>query len=238
MKGRTLTFFGILAAVVAAALIIARNSITPLGVVLTGGILFILAGLANCIAISRNKEAGAGKVFGYVANAASIVFGICMIAFQGSFVPLVTFIFGLLVAMLAIWQFYVLAAAVRPHVLPGWLYVFPIALAVAATYIFVAKDSVAQLPIILVTGISAAVLAAGCLVEGSMLGAARRMDIKAAKKAQEEAKGEGAKGKEADKGESDESEELTKAPGIEGPKNDKAGEGETAKAAEKGNNME
>lgn len=181
MKGRTLTFLGIIAAIVAAALIIARNHITSEGVVLTGGILFILAGISNTIAISRNRTSSVGRAFGYLTNAAAIVLGICMIAFQEAFVPLVAFIFGLLVAMFAIWQFYVLAAGIKPYSLPAWLYVFPILLTAAAAYIILDKASLPALPIMLTTGISVAILAAGCLIEGGMLGAARHLAVKKAK---------------------------------------------------------
>ncbi len=185
MKGRTLTFLGILAAVIAAALIIARNHITPEGVVLTGGILFIIAGISNTIAISRNRASQMGRMFGYMANAASIVLGICMIVFQESFVPLVSFIFGLLVAMFAVWQFYVLAAGCRPYRLAAWLYVFPIALTAIAAYILLTKASLQEMPIMLSTGIAVAVVALGCIVEGGMLGAARHLAVKEGKRRQE-----------------------------------------------------
>jgi len=169
---------GILAAIVATALIIARNHITPEGVVLTGGILFIIAGISNTIAISRNRPSSTSRIFGYLANAASVVLGICMIAFKESFVPLVSFIFGLLVAMFAVWQFYVLAAGCKPYRLPAWLYAFPIALTAIAAYILLTKASLQQMPIMLTTGISVAVLALGCLIEGGMLGAVRRLAAK------------------------------------------------------------
>lgn len=178
MKGRTLTLFGIMAAIAAVALIIAHEYITPQGVVLTGGILFILAGLANIIAISRGKASSMGRLFGYMASAASIVFGICMIVFLPSFVPLVTFIFGILIGLLALWQFYILAAGSKPYVLAAWLYVFPIILTVVAVYVLVTKSDAQPLPIILTTGISLAVLALGLLIEGPMLGAARRLALK------------------------------------------------------------
>ncbi len=179
MKGRTLTLLGILAGIVAAALIIARNSITPAGVVLTGGTLFILAGICNAIVVSRNRTSTIGRSFGYTANAASIVLGICMMVFVDSFVPLVSFIFGVLVALFAIWQFYVLASGVKPYRLAAWLYVFPIALLGIAAYIIFGKASLEAFPIILSTGIAVAVLALGCLVEGGLLGAARHLTSKA-----------------------------------------------------------
>lgn len=178
MKGRTLTLLGVLAGLVAAALIIARNHITPAGVVLTGGILFILAGICNAIVVSRNRTSSISRSFGYTANAASIVLGICMIAFVESFVPLVSFIFGVLVALFSIWQFYVLASGIKPYRLAAWLYVFPIALLGIAAYIIFGKASLEAFPIILSTGIAVAVLALGCLVEGGMLGAARHLTSK------------------------------------------------------------
>lgn len=220
MKGRTLTLLGILAAIVAAALIIARNYITPLGVVITGGALFILAGLANTIAISRGKASSMGKMFGYMANAASIVFGLCMIVFQSSFVPLVTFIFGLLVAMMAIWQFYVLAAGVKPYTLAAWLYVFPIALSVCAVYILVAKDGPSTLPVILSTGISIAILALGCLLEGGMLGATRRIAIKAGKNAASADSPEGGIAAEKGKGTEEKTSTETEENGMAAPEDE------------------
>lgn len=185
MKGRSLSVLGIFAAVIGAILIICFNSIKISGVIIVGGILFVCVGLVNLIfytSVTR-QESGMSKVLTFVTNAAAIVLGICMLVFQTVFAPLITFMFGLFVAICALWQFFVLAVGARPYQLPAWLYTFPILLIVGSVYIFFRRSAHEDTLLMLATGISLAVLGLGCIIEGSALGIARRSDAKARRQA-------------------------------------------------------
>ncbi len=173
MRGRSLTIAGIFAAAIAAVLILCYKSISLMGVAITCGILFVAVGLINMIFFGYKSHDESSKVLTLVSNAAAIVLGICMLVFREEFRPMVAFMFGLLVAVCALWQFFVLAIGARPYQLPAWLYLFPVLLAGGAAYIFINPNHDDQI-LILTSGIAMAVLGAGCLIEGSILGVARR----------------------------------------------------------------
>lgn len=173
MKGRSLTIAGIFAAALAAVLILCYKSINLMGVAITCGILFVAVGLINMIFFGYRSDNESSKVLNLVTNAAAIVLGISMLVFREEFRPMIAFMFGLLVAVCALWQFFVLAIGARPYQLPAWLYLFPVLLAGGSVYIFinpVHDDNV----LIFATGIAMAVLGVSCLIEGSILGMARR----------------------------------------------------------------
>lgn len=178
MRGRTLTIAGIFAAAIAAVLILCHQSISLMGVAITCGIMFVAVGLINMIFFGYKSHEESSKVLTMVSNAAAIVLGICMLVFRDEFQPMVAFMFGLLVAVCALWQFFVLAIGARPYQLPAWLYLFPVLLAGGSVYIFMNPTREDQI-LILATGIAMAVLGGGCLIEGSILGVARRSDEKA-----------------------------------------------------------
>lgn len=172
MKGRSLTIAGIFAAAIAAVLILCYKSINLMGVAITCGILFVAVGLINMIFFGYRSGNESAKVLNLVTNAAAIVLGISMLVFREEFRPMIAFMFGLLVAVCALWQFFVLAIGARPYQLPAWLYLFPVLLAGGSVYIFINPqhdDSI----LIFATGIAMAVLGVSCLIEGSILGIAR-----------------------------------------------------------------
>lgn len=174
MKGKTLSAFGLLAILVGAAMIFFNNQISKVGIIVAGGVLFVAAGLINLIMYGHSqKGSGLGRLLGQLANAAAIVFGICLLVFSSSFEPLIAFIFGIFIAVCALFQFFMLAIGARPHQLPGWLYVFPLLLTGAAVYIFIQRDMTESL-LLIVTGASVATAGLGWIFEGASLGMARR----------------------------------------------------------------
>lgn len=173
MKGRSLTIAGIFAAAIAAVLILCYKSINLMGVAITCGILFVAVGLINMIFFGYRSGNESTKVLNLVTNAAAIVLGISMLVFRDEFRPMIAFMFGLLVAVCALWQFFVLDIGARPYQLPAWLYLFPVLLAGASVYIFINPVHDESI-LIFATGVAMAVLGVSCLIEGSILGMARR----------------------------------------------------------------
>lgn len=184
MRGRSLTIAGIFAAAVAAILILCYKSINLMGVTITCGILFVAAGLINMIFFGYRTANESSKVLNLVSNAAAIVLGISMLVFRVEFRPMIAFMFGLLVAVCALWQFFVLAVGARPYQLPAWLYLFPVLLAGGSVYIFLTSHNDDSM-MILSTGIAMAVLGLGCLIEGSILGVARHNHEKASSESEQ-----------------------------------------------------
>lgn len=177
MKGRSLTAAGIFAAAIAAVLILCYNSISLMGVAITCGILFVAVGLINMIFFGYKSDGESSKVLNLVTNSAAIVLGLSMLVFREEFRPMVAFMFGLLVAVCSLWQFFVLALGARPYQLPAWLYLFPVVLAGGSVYIFINPNHDESI-LLLSTGIAMAVLGVACIIEGSILGMARHHDAK------------------------------------------------------------
>lgn len=182
MKGRNLIFTALLIIASGVALLIAHRSIMSAGVVTTGGILFICAGLLNVLVFDigkrndkeHNRVSTHGPVsatMSWLSSAAAIILGICMLLFKPTFIPLVPIMFGILIAFAAFYQLYLLAVGIRPLVLSAWLYIAPLLLAVGAAYLFCQKsNSFSDQYIMLVTAVSLLVFGAATLFEGIALG--------------------------------------------------------------------
>ncbi len=181
MKGRKISTIGIFAAIAGAALIFFR-ALGPDSVVTAGGILFVAVGLINMIffSIGERRAKGTARILSTIANAGAIILGASMLVFTSTFSPLIPFVFGLLAGLCSLWQFYLLAAGIRPGQLPGWLYAFPIALAAAAVYIILQHGDMAEITIMLVSGIALVIFGIGCVTEGPLLGNLHRKALRAA----------------------------------------------------------
>lgn len=173
MKTSSLVYTAIVAIAAGVALIFAHKSINSFGVVVVGGIIFIVAGILNLFigySEKKNNQKGAlSSTFSLLTNIGAMVLGICMVIFQSTFVVLVPYIFGIIVAILAIYQFFVLAVGVRPASLPAWLYIVPVALVGAAIYIFLSHAQRDDHLIMLVTGIALAFFGLFSIIEASLV---------------------------------------------------------------------
>ena len=188
MKGRNLFLIGLLVLVIGVVLILLHKSVTTGGIVITGGVLFVLAGLLNmAVFLGAKPEIKAHRgmfssVFSWVSSVAAAILGLAMLIFEPTFAGLVPFMFGVLIAFGALYQFFLLGYGSRPARLPGWLFVIPTVLTGAAIYLFVAPvPSLAGDIVLLVTGISLAVFGAATMTEVSLVGRHNRVQLKAAK---------------------------------------------------------
>ncbi len=181
MKGHKLILTALLALAAGIALIVTHRTVSSGGVVIAGGVMFVLAGFINVIAfLSSRDENGKshlgsfGLAFGWLTSGAAVVLGLSMLIFQSTFVGLVPFIFGVLVVFGALFQFFVLSVGIRPVTLPAWFYVFPMVLVGLAVYVFMQQSQTDDRMIMLATGIAFTVFGAAMFIEGAMVGAANR----------------------------------------------------------------
>lgn len=167
MKGKSLFLMSIPALIAGIAMIITYRSISSIGVIITCGVLFIAAGAGSLLLMHGG---GTRKAFTVAltrfTGAASILLGLSMLLFRETFTAIVPYMFGILVALQALYMFYILSASHERKVLPGWLYVLATALGGAAAYLFIqtpgpeSDDST----IMLVTGISLTVFGLAVLL--------------------------------------------------------------------------
>lgn len=196
MKGRNLFVIGLLVLAAGIALVITHTSVRSVGVVVTGGILFIMAGLLNMAVFlgeRRNPDRRPGAVaslFSWISSVAAVILGLCMLLFQSTFSSLVPFMFGVFVGFASLYQFFLLIYGSRPAKLPGWLYIVPTALAGCAVYLFMQHPGDASDPVIMLsTGIALGVFGLTAVVEGVLIGRHNRRARAAASAATVEASG-------------------------------------------------
>lgn len=174
MKGKNLIITALLVLAAGIILIITRASIRSEGVVTTGGILFIVAGLLDLLIFESDRRKDGKRplaaAFNWITSAGAVILGLCMLIFRPTFVELIPFMFGILVAFTALYQVYLLAYGARPVMLPGWLYIVPLLLAGGAVYLFTLKPMTDDHIIMLTSGIALTLFGAASLIEGAMLG--------------------------------------------------------------------
>lgn len=172
MKGKAAFLAGILILAAGIILMTAHTGIKSEGIVMTGGVLFIVAGIINTVMFrdrencsGSSKKSGAATAFGMISSVAAIVLGACMLIFREIFAGLIPLVFGVLISSGALFQLYMLIWGFRPARLPAWLYSIPTLLAAGAIYVFL-QDARSDDPgIMLVTGIALTIFGLGCFIE-------------------------------------------------------------------------
>lgn len=186
MKGKTLSALGLVLLAVGVALMIFYTVVNSGNIVIGAGIAFAAVGVVNLILMASTRRVGSvARLFTQIANGGAIILGVCMLVFKPIFTPIVPFIFGIVAAVCAVWQFFMLAMGTRPYRLPGWLYIFPLVITGLAVWIFVGRANVNEDEslLTLLTGCSLALAGLGSIIEGSILGRERRKAERAAQEA-------------------------------------------------------
>lgn len=174
--------------------IITANTLASFKIVIGAGVLFIIAGLANMVFFlgSRDREGHArsgafGTAVGWIASAAAIVLGLCMLLFQQTFIPLVSFMLAVLLLFTAIFQICLLIFGSRPIKLTPWFFLIPVLLFGAAVFIYLQRpgETHTDRVIMYVTGIAFALFGTASVAEGLLIAHGNRK----ARKAQAEESG-------------------------------------------------
>lgn len=183
MKGKNLILIGLIALAVGLLLILFRNTLANGGIVLAGGVLFLVAGVLNMTVFlgSRDDKGKAkmgafGTTFGWVASAAAVVLGLSMIIFKGAFVALISFMFGVLILFAALFQIFLLIFGTRPVHISNWFFLVPTVIVGGAIYLFLHNhDASGEITDLIVTGSIFILFGVFTIIEGSAIGQANRM---------------------------------------------------------------
>lgn len=209
MKGRSLLLTATLILVAGIVLIITYKTTRSTGIVIAGGVLFILVGLLNIFTfmseksaaarIARQQTAAAGPdsqqaaapmgyghtatMLAWITSGAAAVLGLSMLLFTDTFSGLVPTVFAALILLGALFQFYLLAYGCRPLRLPVWLFGVPVAMMAVAVYIYTQHSGIdiEEQHIMLATGITFVAYAAVMYIESALLGYGHRQLSRAVK---------------------------------------------------------
>lgn len=186
MKGQHLFFTSLPAIAAGIALIFFHNSISSASLVNTGGILFIATGLINIALLlwptereDKSRRGFFSNALGWCVGAASVLLGLAMLIFQDRFMELVYFMLAVLIAISALYQFFLLSIGSRPVKLPAWLFIAPILLTGISVFLFVPSSIATDSVVMLTTGIAFIIFGIAMLIEGVLIGNANRMVAKA-----------------------------------------------------------
>ena len=121
--------------------IIARSAVSSVGVMVTLGILLIIAGALNFIVNRRGAKmrSSVAKFLGTVANIAAVALGVSMIVFNATFATVVPVIFGTVVVMCAVDMIVSNTSAIQSKRLSVWWLIAPALLLALAVYIFMCE---------------------------------------------------------------------------------------------------
>lgn len=175
MKPKTTLLTGIIVLAMGLILLISHDGITDSGIVTLGGIFFIVAAIIDIILYVTGKDKdgkprkrGASMVFGIIVCIAAMVLGVSMLVFNETFTRMIAPLFGIIVAIGALTQLWILVYGTRPVRMPRWMYAIPAAMLVCAIIIFVCDFDNSTVNII--TGSSLVLFGVTGFVESALLG--------------------------------------------------------------------
>jgi MFS family permease len=201
MKAKPFLIIGIAIFLIGAMMLIWRESFASGAVVKFCGILFLLAGLINwglnlsTYAKTKHEDAEAVQLqtkgervkhlLAFVVSDAAIVLGIVLLAFYGTFVPYIPVTFGVFALVGAIMMFYTLAIGIRPIMLPGWLYAFPVLILIASVFIYFQKTPDDDATVMAMAGYAACLYGLGSIIIATKIASINRAAAKAVGKSTE-----------------------------------------------------
>lgn len=166
MKSKVQFYTGAIVLIAGVLLLIFSSNISSTDVVITGGILFIVAGVLDIFAsLNEKKKAEPGKgtsflvIFNWIVSVSAIILGLCMIFMKENFTQFVPYVFAVLCLFGSLMLFYILAIGLRPVMLSGWLYLLPIAILVMSIFTAMSNSANDDSRIMILTGVSAILFA-------------------------------------------------------------------------------
>lgn len=185
MKHKASLFIAIIILALGVLMVVFNKGITSRDFIIGGGILFIAAAVLDVLAITvlkddsgRRRTRGVSYGLAWFVSVASLAFGISVLAFQSTFIPLTPYVFAALVFVGALILLYALAIGMRPAVLPAWLYVPPVLMVVAGVVILVDAHAVRDFLIMIYTGVAIALFGLGVALAVIFLNVRHRVAVK------------------------------------------------------------
>lgn len=172
-KVSTSIIIGLLSVLAGVILVICNKAITSSGVVVSGGLLFVVAGILNGMMTMFVKDTDGKRrakampfALNMIASAAAVAFGVCMLIMADEFVKFIPVVFGILVLFGAVMLFYLLCYGIRPATPYPWLFAFPVLVLAGAVLVYCQTSPDQDYLIMIYTGVSLMVFGLGMAVIG------------------------------------------------------------------------
>ena len=173
MKGHSFFFMSLLSAIAGVILILTYSTVSSTGLVVLGGVLFIVAGLLNLVlsaAVRRGRGVADRKLMpvllGYLTSGAAVLLGLSMLVFKTTFSAVVPYLFCMLMVVAALMQLYILLSRQGRILFSSWFLLVPVALAALGIYIAYLPAGESDSAIMLMSGIGLAVDGLALAAEG------------------------------------------------------------------------
>ena len=161
MKAKTALIISTLIMIAGIALTVVYTMDVFTYIIIALGVAFIIPSFINmAMSTTSNANAPEGKKMklqrfsGLISSVGSVIFGITMIGWSDLYVPFLPMIFAIILILGGCFHLCAMGLAFRPHRLPIWLYVMPVALlALGFSIMYIDKEVLTAQYIVLMSGI-------------------------------------------------------------------------------------
>lgn len=187
MKAKTALIISTLIMIAGIALTVVYTMDVFTYIIIALGVAFIIPSFINmAMSTTSNANAPEGKKMklqrfsGLISSVGSVIFGITMIGWSDLYVPFLPMIFAIILILGGCFHLCAMGLAFRPHRLPIWLYVMPVALlALGFSIMYIDKDVLTPQYIVLMSGIGLIIFALNAWIELWFIYKFSRVPVKA-----------------------------------------------------------
>lgn len=173
MKAKTALIISTLIMIAGIALTVVYTMDVFTYIIIALGVAFIIPSFINmAMSTTSNANAPEGKKMklqrfsGLISSVGSVIFGITMIGWSDLYVPFLPMIFAIILILGGCFHLCAMGLAFRPHRLPIWLYVMPVALlALGFSIMYIDKEVLTAQYIVLMSGIGFIIFALNAWIE-------------------------------------------------------------------------
>ncbi len=164
MRGKSGFLASLIVLVAGVVLILVRNCSVFKWLVFAFGILFVVASVVNVVlsigadkakvyrdGTVRHRRSMSSLLFGWISSLGCLALGIIMLVKPEPYVAILSIFMAVALLFGALFQFYMIAFAVRPIMMPSWLYLFPTLLVIGG--IMILAMELAESVVVLITGV-------------------------------------------------------------------------------------
>ena len=172
MKAKTFFLIAAITALIALVLFLWHNAISSRGIIISAGIVFILAGALTALMSRRSLwQSKVAKTLTMISSVAAVIGGIALLYFNEEAGKAMPTVFAIATLFGAIWQFIVpLNRIMAGETQWAWLFTVPAALVGTAVYLFLLpNDAISDPQAMFGLGISLTIVAIASVIEGFLL---------------------------------------------------------------------